>query len=189
MAQMYQELIISHDSGASGDLSNDLYAETGYRELAAEKIVKYMKDVVAGIRPAAVKTRTNAVKATGTFTLVSMVNADTITINGVAFTCVTSGATGNQFNVGASDTLTAAAAAVAINASATALVANNVYATSAAGVITITAMDPGTMGNCITIANSANGTASGARLTGGTNGSTETTHFFGSTAVTGVSNF
>lgn len=111
----------------------------------------------------------------GTFTFVSVVATNTILINGVTFTCVASGATGNQFNVGGTDTLTAVAAAAAINASVSSLVSGAVTATSALGVVTITAVQSGTAGNYITIS-SPNGTitASGARLTGGSNGTLTT---------------
>lgn len=181
MAQMYQELIISHDSGVAADLSNDLYAETGYKELAAEKIVKYAKDVVSGARPAAVKTRTNAVKASGTITLSSHVATDTVTVNGITFTCVASGATGNQYNVGGTDALTAVELAAALNANTT--LDGMIYATAASGVVTVTALDPGEMGNAMTLAISAHGSVSAARMSGGTNGATETIHYFGSTTV------
>lgn len=115
------------------------------------------------------------IRATGTFTFASVIATNTILINGVTFTAVASGAGANQFNVGVSDTLTAAAAAAAINASVTALVSGYVTATSALGVVTITASASGTPGNGFTIS-SPNGTitASGARLTGGTNGTTTT---------------
>lgn len=115
------------------------------------------------------------IQAVGTLTFVSVIATNTILINGVTFTCVASGATGNQFNVGGTDTLTAVAAAAAINASVTALVSGYVTATSALGVVTITAVASGLPGNGFTIS-SPNGTitASGARLTGGTNGTTTT---------------
>lgn len=117
--------------------------------------------------------------ATGTFTLASVIATDAVSINGTTFTCVASGATGNQFNLGGTDILTAAALAAAINASATALVNEHVTATSSGAVVTVTAAYPGTPGNAITIA-SADGTitASGARLTGGADG-TEDSYSFG----------
>lgn len=66
-----------------------------------------------------------------------------------------------------SDTLSAAALAAAINANTTA----NTYvvATSALGVVTVTAIVPGTIGNSMSLVASGTGvTASGSRLTGGT---------------------
>jgi phage tail sheath gpL-like len=184
MATIYQTLIFSHDA-VSADVQQTLHAEANYRELAAAKIKQYVDRHVSGVRPAAVKTRINAAKASGTITFSGTGAAnDTVIVNGVTFTAVASGATGNQWNVGASATLSGDALAAAINASATALVVNNVTAANVAGVVTITAVDPGTMGNCVTIAEGVDASShmavSGARLTGGTNGDTETTHYFGS---------
>jgi hypothetical protein len=115
-------------------------------------------------------------KATGTLTLTSVVATNTFAVNGVTFTAVASGATGNQFNVGVSDTLTAANAAAAVNASASALVSGNagVLATSALGVVTLTAKTSGVTGNAITLTGGTNIAASGARLTGGSDGTVTT---------------
>lgn len=116
----------------------------------------------------------NLVAATGTVTLASMVNTDTVTINGTVFTCVTSGATGNQFNVGGTDTITATNLAAAINASVTTTVAGCVSAKSAAAIVTVTCIVPGNIGNTQTLAISAHGSVSAARLAGGTEGITAT---------------
>lgn len=97
--------------------------------------------------------------ATGTLTIASGSGTVGGTINGVGVTVTW----------GTSDTATAAALATAINASGNALVANHVTATSAAGVVTLSAKKKGAAGNAITLAASGTGvTASGARLTGGT---------------------
>lgn len=115
----------------------------------------------------------NQVRASGTFTLSGNLTAnDTIIINGVTFTAVASGATGNQFNIGGSAALTIVAAAAAINASATALVSGYITATAtSATVLTITSAFYGLAGNQCTIAEGVDGgtviTASGARLTAG----------------------
>ncbi len=108
-----------------------------------------------------------ATPASGTFTFASIANTNTLAINGVTFTCVTSGATGNQFNVGASDTEAAANAAASINASVTALIPGYVTASSALGVVTITSVARGISGNQTTITGGTHVTASGARLTSG----------------------
>lgn len=88
-------------------------------------------------------------------------------INGVTFTAIASGATGNQFNVGVDDPTTAANAAAVINASASALIGGYVKATAALGVITVTAVSYGLSGNQATLVGSTNIVASAARLTGG----------------------
>jgi len=68
-----------------------------------------------------------------------------------------------SFAIGASDTITAANAAAAINAAGTCLIS----ATSSGPVITITSTIPGTIGNFLPISMSGGGTASGPFLTGG----------------------
>lgn len=70
-----------------------------------------------------------------------------------------------QYNVGTSDTLTAANLAAAINAKST---MNQVAtATSAAAVVTVSSWFPGPVGNLITLTASAGNTASGAVLASG----------------------
>lgn len=115
-----------------------------------------------------------AVKATGTITLSSHVATDTCTVGGVVFTCMASGATGDQYNVGLSDTATAVNLAAALNASATAGAAGCFTATSNAAVVTVTASVAGRIGNSIQLAISAHGTVSGARLASGSDGTAVT---------------
>lgn len=177
MATIYNQLVITHDETSTND-QRDLYAETGYKELAGLKIIDFMKKVVSGAHPASVLTRINSVKATGTITLSSHVATDTVTVNGITFTCVASGATGNQYNVGGDDTATAVALAAVLNANTT--LDGMIVATSALGVVTLTALVPGELGNAVTLAISAHGSVSAARMASGTNGDTETTHYFGS---------
>lgn len=101
------------------------------------------------------------VAASGTVTIASGNGTITATINGVAI----------AVDWATSDTNTAALLAAAINASSDALVSGVVTATSALGVVTIAAVLKGKTGNAITLAASGTGaTASGARLTGGSNG-------------------
>lgn len=122
----------------------------------------------------------NEVKASGTITFTGVGAAsDTILINGVTFTAVASGATGNQWNVGGTVTASATNLAAAINASVTALVAGYVTASSAAGVVTITSAFFGTSGNQTTTAEGVDSgsamTVSGARLISGAADSGERT--------------
>lgn len=87
-------------------------------------------------------------------------NSVGVTINGVTIT--------TNVTTAASDTAAAVLVAADINASSNALVAPFVSATSALGVVTVTADNKGVAGNTITLAASGTGaTASGARLTGG----------------------
>jgi phage tail sheath gpL-like len=106
-----------------------------------------------------VDSRVDGVKATGTITMASSSGTVGAIINGVTVSVAWA----------TSDTNSASLLAAAINASSNALVSGFVSATSAAGVVTITADLPGKAGNAITLAaTGTNVTASGARLTGGT---------------------
>lgn len=117
----------------------------------------------------------NQTRATGTLTFGSAGNAtDTIVINGHTITQVASGATGPQINIGADATATALNLKNYLNqASVQAL--TGVSATSAAGVVTLTALVGGTAGNSITTTETGSTvTASGATLTGGATTQTAT---------------
>lgn len=145
----------------------------------ATKLVNFLTGVQTGTElgaegsapSIAISIEGQATAATGTFELDTVIATDACSINGVTFTAVASGATGNQFNVGGDDEETAENLAAAINASASALVSDYVTAEvtdDSPVTVTITAIAPGISGNAITIA-SADATivASGARLTGG----------------------
>lgn len=157
-------------------IQQNFQAAGGGRQIA-ERIKQYVERVFTGNELAQgasappsinVVCQGNEVQASGTFTLTTVIATDAVSVNGVTFTAVASGATGNQFNVGADDTETAANLAAAINASVTALVAGYVTASSALTVVTVTSAFYGLSGNQTLIA-SADSTivASGARLTGG----------------------
>lgn len=114
-----------------------------------------------------------ATYGTGTFTISSgnLAANDTVTVAGIAFAAKASGAVGNQFNIGGSALATAQACAAAINASSnvnTLVTATAAAGASSSGVVTLTASQPGPLGNLITLAKSAlNGTVSGATFSGG----------------------
>ncbi len=93
---------------------------------------------VGGVQAAATLTSTGAATAT-----------ETLTIANVVFTARASGATGNEFNVSGTVGTQAANIAAAINASAD--LAGIVTATALLGVVTITAVYPGTLGNGLQI--------------------------------------
>lgn len=93
-------------------------------------------------------------QATGTVTCASVSAADTVTIGNIVFTAEASGATGNQFNVGGTDTITATNLAAAINANAT--LSKFLVATSALGVVTLTCTNLGALGNLLQLSSSNN---------------------------------
>lgn len=106
-------------------------------------------------------------------------NNDTITINGIAFTAKTSGATGNQFNIGASLTETAENLVAAITNSTTKLIKQTVKAENTGAVITLTSRLAGVIGNTtatgglFTLAKSAANVTLTATWAGGTDLTTE----------------
>lgn len=105
--------------------------------------------------------KSTPLNASGTVTIASGAGVIEAIINGV-----TIGVTWAT-----SDTATAAALAAAINASVDALVSGLVTASAALGVVTLTSADKTKTANAITLAAAGTGaTASGARLTGGSDG-------------------
>lgn len=117
---------------------------------------------------------TDPVAASGTFTLVSAIATDAITIGTITMTATSTPTTNLHWEIdGADDAADAASLAAAINANPT--LSKVVVATSAAGVVTVTALQKGLVGNQIPISSAdATITASGAFLTGGTGGSDST---------------
>lgn len=122
------------------------------------------------------KSSAASVSASGTVTLTyaSTANNDTVTIAGVTLTCVTGTPSGyTQFKKETDATKTASNMVTAINNLTT--LNKYVRATSALGVVTVSANQAGVVGNLITLATS-NGTGfavSAAALAGGTGGAVE----------------
>lgn len=113
--------------------------------------------------------------AVGTLTLVDVVADDVAIVNGNSYTFKVAPVSLGDVLIGADDTEDAANLAAAINAVEKAYgnglgeVAADVVATSALGVVTLTAAEEGTGGNSIAIsAAPVTITASGANLAGGT---------------------
>lgn len=112
----------------------------------------------------------NPVAASGTITLASCAT-DTVTIGGVTFTGSSTPTGDEQFETDGTDTADAAALAAKINAHPT--LSKVVSATSALGVVTVTCLVKGVVGNFITLSETGSTiTVSGAALTGGTGGAT-----------------
>lgn len=122
------------------------------------KLANYLEGLAAGNysgiegdNKAIIAGQTNAY---GTITLSSTgpVATNTFTLNGVTFTAVASGATGNQFNIGGSNSATATNIASAINGSTSDAVSGVVSASASGAVVTVSALAPGKLGNGNTIA-------------------------------------
>lgn len=172
-------LIVSFKTAQSADTMEQLYQRSVSSKYATVQAISDLAESMisgnqAGGPPTVISSiEGNAVRATGTLIGTSVVATDAISINGVTFTAVASGATGNQFNIGVNDAATMADLARSINASASALVSEQVTAavttaTATPSTLTVYSKSYGVFGNSVTLA-SADATivASGARLTGG----------------------
>lgn len=140
-----------------------------HKRRTLEELAVHFEALASGTRQGTVSMATaggtSAAYASGTVTLASGSGTVGAIINGVTVSVTWA----------TSDTASAAALAAAINASANTLVAPFVTASSALGVVTITAKNLGVQGNTITLAATGTGaTASGARLTGGVDGTANT---------------
>lgn len=120
-------------------------------------LLSWLRGFAKGTRRGNMKLKVGAVRATGLVTFGGLPVADeTVTIGNVVFTAKDSGATGNQFNIGANVTAHAANLTTAINASAN--LTGKITATSSEGVVTLTAVVPGLMGNALALSESMSNT-------------------------------
>lgn len=143
--------------------------------IALERLFKRLAAGTISGSFVAQKATVAAVRAVGKITLIyaDLAGNDTVTIAGITITCVTGTPSGfTQFKKEVDVTKTAANLAAAINGLATL----NIYvsATSALGVVTVTAHQSGVVGNSISLAE-ASATPTGivvdaATLTGGAGG-------------------
>lgn len=164
---------------------------TSDKEVVTQDLINILTQMKAGHQPGVINIKTVAVQASrvGTFTD-EPTAADTLTINGVAFTARASGAVANEFNLVTGGTApadaagNAAALAAAINASTTAGIIDVIVASSSAGALTIKSKQAGKVGNGIILSESmGNFTLAGTSLTGGTQ-TTNKTYRFGQTEST-----
>lgn len=147
----YMTVTVEHPTGGDPQFSSTMKGRDALR-----RAISFLYGALGGSY-AATKVEVGSTEATGTLTIESGSGSVGGTINGTAVTVTWA----------TSDTASAAALAVAINAAAD-IVSKHVVATSSAGVVTLTAKCGGHAGNAVTLVASGTGvTASGARLTGG----------------------
>ena len=108
-------------------------------------------------------------------TFSSFVATNTVTINGVVLTGRATPTLVSEFTVGASDTITAQNLANVINGKGTignppSKIWGVVSASASGNVVTITSLQPGAIGNLMTLAISANGSVTGANFANGADG-------------------
>jgi hypothetical protein len=150
---MATELVVSISRDLAGDLELPGSAADD-APTAIERVKRLIEAGMSGTKTlSTMKVRDAATAATGTITLASCLANTVIKVNGVYFSAITG--TGvvanNSFKIGVTDTADAAALAAAINASTSTAIAGIVTATSALGVVTLTAVDKGYSSNALTI--------------------------------------
>lgn len=166
---MLTTLVIDTDL-STADMNSKLDPTCGCIHKFGNNVINQVAALVGGRLAGKIQVSVGDVKATGTVTLATVLAADTVTVDGIVFTAVNGGATGNQFNMNGTDSADADSLVSAINANTT--LDGRVIATNSNGVVTITALDAGELGNSVSLA-SSNGTrlaVSGAALAGGVNG-------------------
>jgi len=151
------ELVITSNGTALDFKSQCNLAPLGLPAL--NNFIDYLSGLAGGnVSGATLVFGVGAVRAVGSITQTSTgaANGETLTVAAVTFTARTSGATGNEWN--RSDTVATSATnlAAAINASTD----TNPYvsASASAGVVTVTVLEPGVLGNTITITESCSNT-------------------------------
>jgi len=153
----------------SNDDMSQVKVDTLSPQESVRSLSQYLDKLAIGCGSASVDmemSETGGAAASGTVTLSSLVADNTVTVGSIVFTAKASPAGATQFAVGADDDETAENLAAAINAHTS--LTNVVSASAAAAVVTISASRKLKMGNMIALAISANGSVSGATLSGGT---------------------
>lgn len=140
-------LTITIDTGNTADrVTAVLNCKTGSKKQNLTNIENFISGLNGGSYDF---TSGEVVSGSQAFGLVTFTGAptaeQTVTINGVVFTARASGATGNEFNIGASVTETASNLVTAFNASATSAT-KGIVASSSAGVVTLSSKVAGESG-------------------------------------------
>ena len=173
MSQIFME--VSLPGKTATDIPLKFCADAGNNIKFIRRIMNLFRGIAGGVRQAQIDILAGATQASGTLSLVSVAATNTCVVGLETYTAVSSGATGQQFNVGASDSATAANLAAAINADAA---QQGVVVASVNGhVVTVTSLAAGKVGNTIILTGSTNITASGSHLASGANGTVRTFKF------------
>lgn len=141
----------------SAQTMNDMYLQinTAANQMDDVRLQKFIPDIVDGSQVAYLKVSHSAVQATATITSTgAAVDAETMLLANVTLTAKSSGAVAanGEFNVSATPATQATNIAAAINAVAG--LSGICQATSALGVVTVTAVQPGKSGNGLQISES-----------------------------------
>jgi phage tail sheath gpL-like len=139
-------------------------------------LINYLRAAKATKDDISIKVESGVAAASGTVTCASVQALDTVTIAGVVLTAVSGAPAANEFDISGTNTQAATSLKAAINANAT--LAQALSADSAIGVVTITCLENGDVGNLVTLA-SSDGTrlaVSAARLASGADDSSSKTY-------------
>jgi len=171
--------ILLHVPDSAETMKNLLQLNTAANQVDVNGLDKLIGDMIDGSQLSFTTVSTGALQAASTGTFTGAATADqTMTIGGVTFTAKASpDESANEYLVSATVALEAASLARSINASTG--LAGVVTADSALGVVTITAVNPGTAGNAVGTVNidTSNFTFAHATLVAGSEGTEVTTDF------------
>lgn len=144
---------------------------------ALNNFIDFLGGTAGGLRPASLAFKVGAVQSTGTLTVATggSANNQQMSVCNVLFTAKTSGATGNEFNISATAATQATNMAAAINASAN--LSGKVTALASLGVVTITAVQPGLMGNGLNLDEGSLANVTKSAFAGGADGTAYTLNF------------
>lgn len=172
----YNRLTIT-TSGTVAQDQDDL--KLSLKEEAAPRLARYFRGVGQGASKNTIvlESIVGGVTASGMLKLTGQPsNNETFSVANVTFTAKTSGATGNEFNIGTHPGGTVVNAMVAINNSSDLTSIVTAY-TTVSGHLAIQCVVPGTLGNAIQLSESMSNTTA-VQFTGGTNG-TRSSHLIG----------
>lgn len=166
--------IVINSSGTKADFDSKCDLSPGQLP-ALINLENYIASLAGGNNAASLSIKVGAVQATGLITSTGAATAAEIfTLCNVVFTARASGATGNEFNASATVATQATNIAAAINASTD--LTGKVTATSALGVVTVTASVPGLLGNGLQLSEGLTN-ATITAFSGGTDGTAHTLKF------------
>lgn len=151
MADSSTTLVLEHTDVISG-------VDAGAKRRGVMALVNYLQGALAGAKRGVqldvFPNGADPVAASGTLTLATCTAGTVVEVNGVDFVAVNGTATSgnNEFDIsGGTDTLDAVELAAAINASTSTGIQYVVSATSALGVVTVTALQKGALANGLTL--------------------------------------
>lgn len=146
---------------------------------ALQNLTNYLESLAGGNQSASLAIKVGAVQASGTITQTSTgaANAQTCTICGVTFTAVTSGHAAGQASWNRSNTVATSATNLAQAINDYVAFQGMVSATAALGVVTVTAVVPGKIGNGLVMANVDLANTTFSSFASGTDGTAYTLNF------------